>query len=452
MKHELLKRALEVQHGGISELRKNEKDYAFTFIYPPSKVLYPITKEDIGIKVIKEANLYIHIPYCTGRCTYCYFGCYSLENAPLLKKQYVEKICKEMELINKNYGKIRIVSIHFGGGTPTTLTEEEINKVFKTIRACFELEAETEITFESSPETLVESKLKCMIDNGVNRLNIGIQTLDDTLLKSINRRHDSKMALDSVKLAKELGISNINVDVMYGLKDQNLDDWIYTLNTLLNMGIQSISTYRLRIHPNGKLKDDLKFFDEDKAIKMYVEMLDVMKKYGFYQCSSHKFAIKEEMVQKQIVNKRGIDKSTLIPIGMAAYGAIGNVVYWNERTMEKYVEKINEGTLPVAIGYVLDKAEEMAKVCVLGIHNVNGINLVKFKEKFGNDIMSVYGELIEKLEKYGLIEISATNLKPSALGMVFADEIATEFYSENVKSQLGVRSDKYGIFFDNILD
>lgn len=452
MNVDFLKRALQIQHSKVINISKNEKNYAFTFIYPPSKLLYSIDENVIGKKEITEANLYVHIPYCTGRCTYCYFGCYSIASAPFLERHYVETICREMELINDKYGKIKILSIHFGGGTPTTLTEEQINFVFSKIRDCFDVEPEIEITFESSPETLTESKLRCMVKNGVNRLNIGIQTLNDDLLKSINRRHNSRKALEGIKLAKSMGIHNINVDVMYGLKGQTMEDWLYTLNTVLDMGIQSISAYRLRIHPMGKLKEDINYFDEDNAIQMYIAMLGVMDKYGFYQCSSHKFAIKEEMVQKQIVNKRGIEKSTLIPVGMAAYGSIDNIVYWNERTMEKYVEKINKNVLPISIGYVLDKTEEISKVCVLGIHNVNGINLVKFKEKFGFDIKFVYGELVDRLVKCGLLEVSDINLKPSKLGMVFADEIATEFYSDNVKKQLEIFDDKYGIFFDSILD
>lgn len=452
MNNKLLQSALQIQHDNLINIKKDEKNYAFTFIYPPSKVLYSVDEYMKKTGEITEANLYVHIPYCTGRCTYCYFGCYSIGDAPILEQQYVEKLCREMELLNAKYGKIRILSIHFGGGTPTTLTNDLIDIVFAKIRECFKVEDGIEITMESSPETLKESKLFCMIRNGVNRLNIGIQTLNNTLLKSINRRHDANTALQGIRIAKAMGIDNINVDVMYGLKDQTMEDWLYTLNTILDMGVQSISTYRLRIHPKGKLKADIEFFDEDKAIEMYIAMLELVNKYGFYQCSSHKFAIKEEKVQKQIVNKRGIGKNTLISAGMAAYGNVDNIVYWNERTMEKYVERINKGELPVSIGYVLDKKEEIAKACVLGIHNVNGINLVKCKEKFGIDIREIYGELIDKLVKTGLMEISETNLKPSRLGMIFADEIATEFYSDNVKKKLGLLGDKYGIFFDNILE
>lgn len=452
MKTELLQRALEIQHTNSINLRKNESNYAFTFIYPPSKMLYPINAHAIENKIIKTANLYIHIPYCTGRCTYCYFGCYVLGKAPMLKQHYIEKMCREIEIMNSLYGKVKILSIHFGGGTPTTLSEQQINTIFEKIRECFDIEPGIEITFESSPETLTEAKLECMIANGVNRLNIGVQTLNDELLIKINRRHNSEMALEGINSAKKLGIRNINVDVMYGLKGQSIQDWIETLDIVLNMGVQSVSTYRLRIHPNGRLKNDIVDFNEDIAIEMYVTMLDIMKKYDFYQCSSHKFAIKEEMAQKQIINKRGIGKNTLLPIGMAAYGNIDNVVYWNERRMEKYVERIDNNQIPISIGYVLNKTEEMAKACVLGIHNIHGIDLVKFREKFGIEIKQVYGDLIQKLVEYELIEIDEAKLKPSKLGMIFADEIATEFYSEQVKAKLKMYNDKYGIFFDEILD
>lgn len=451
MDKKLFEQALKIQSSDMSII-KNEKNYAFTFIYPPSKVLYDLDRNVMNEKKIEEANLYVHIPYCTGRCTYCYFGCYEFKNAPISINSYVEIMCKEMKLLKEKYGKIKLLSIHFGGGTPTTLSNELIDIVFDNINQNFEVEKGIEITFESSPETLTEDKLKCLVKNGVNRLNIGIQTLNDELLKYINRRHNSQKAIEGINLAKSVGIININVDVMYGLKGQTMSDWTETLHTLLKTGIQSISTYRLRIHPNGKMKSDLVSFDEKKAIEMYLTMLNIMKEYGFYQCSSHKFAIKEEMAQKQIVNKRGLVKNTLVPIGMAAYGNVDNVVFWNERTMEKYVERINNGQMAFVKGYILDKYEEMAKSCVLGIHNVDGIDLMKFNKKFGCDIEEVYGELISKLKKEELIIIDGKHLKPSELGMVFADEIATEFYSQKVKDKLKDQNDKYGIFFDEILD
>ena len=449
--NDLLNRALVIQNKDLLGLKKNEKEYAFTFIYPPSMVLSKLESEPFGGR-IESANMYIHIPYCTGKCTYCYFGCYSLAEAPLGKNQYVERLCKEMEMINKKYGSVKIQSLHFGGGTPTTLTEQNFDKIFTSIRNNFDLKSNIEITCESSPETISEKKLICLLKNGVNRLNIGIQTLNNQLLKNINRRHDANQAIESIIMAKKEGFKNINVDLIYGLEEQTMKDWEETLHTILDLNLESISTYRLRIHPNSKIRDQASLFDEKLAIEMYVAMLNIMGQYQYYQCSSHKFAIKKELAQKQIVNKRGIKNNTLIPVGMAAYGYIGKTLFWNERRMENYIHKIDNNLLPYSIGYKLDKIEEMAKSCVLGIHNVEGINLIEFTEKFGQDINSIYGNLIYDLKKNELIEITKSHLKLSKLGMVFADEIATKFYSDTIKKMLSKKKKKYGIFFDDIID
>lgn len=447
----LLKDALNIQRDKKLGIAKNEKDYTFTFIYPPSQVLYKLEDNLFEDTKIVTANLYFHIPYCTGRCSYCYFGCYSLTVAPLEKSKYVDKIIKEIEMISQKFGRITILSIHFGGGTPTVLNEEEFEIIFNAIRKYFVLVDDIEITCESSPETLTRSKLMRLINLGVNRLNIGVQSLNDELLKSINRRHNSQKAISGIKLAQDLGLKNINVDIMYGLKGQTMNDWEDTLGKIFNLGLQSISTYRLRIHPKGKISSQINEFDEELAIRMYIRMMEMMEANIYYQCSSHKFAIKEELAQKQIINKRGINKNTLIPLGMAAYGYIGNVLYWNERTMEEYVSKVDSNKLPYSIGYVLDKTEEMAKACVLGIHNIHGIDLVKFRAKYNIGIRDVYPELITMLEKNELIDIDDNQLKPNKLGMIFADEIATEFYSNKIKKQLNMQGYKYGIFFDEIL-
>ena len=177
MDQSLFQQAIKIQNSTAIDIKKNEKDYAFTFIYPPSQVLYPLREGIFDNKEIKEANLYIHIPYCTGRCTYCYFGCYPLEKAPISREDYVNTMVKEIELVSSKYGKVRISSVHFGGGTPTTLSNAQFDSIFNAIRKNFDVADKLEITVESSPETLTEEKLECLVKNGVNRLNIGIQTL-----------------------------------------------------------------------------------------------------------------------------------------------------------------------------------------------------------------------------------------------------------------------------------
>lgn len=414
-------------------------------------MLYKIDETVIPEKKIENANIYIHIPYCTGRCSYCYFGCYHIAKAPIPKDEYLQAMLKEIKLLANKYGKIKVQSIHFGGGTPTILENEDFTNIFKSIRENFEVETGIEITCESSPETLTENKLKLLQELGVNRLNIGVQTLNDELLKSINRRHNSQKVLNAIELAQNCGMKNINVDLIYGLNGQTDEDWVSTLERIISLGVQSISTYRLRIHPNGKLNEEINNFDEKHVIRMYVNLLKIMEKNDYFQCSSHKFAIKVEFAQKQIVNKRGAGKNTLIALGMAAYGYIDNVLYWNERNIEEYCGQIATDKLPYSIGYVMDKIEEMAKVCVLGIHNVHGIDLIKFKERFGISVEEQYGELIQELINRELICIENGHLQPNKLGMIFADEIAAKFYTNNVSEKLRLLNKKYGIFFDEII-
>lgn len=447
----LYEKALALQYNSQLGITKDEKDYAFTFIYPPSRALYDLKKSPYTNEIIELANLYIHIPYCTGRCSYCYFGCYNISTAPYSKQQYIIRLCKEMEMLYAQYGKIELLSIHFGGGTPSILDLDEIELIFNNIRKYFIVRTDVEITFECSPETITITKLKKLKECGVNRLNIGIQTLNDKLLKAINRRHNSQKAIEAINMAQLEGFENINVDIMYGLLGQTMEDWHNTLDFLVNMDIQSISTYRLRIHPNGKINDQVHLFDENKAIQMYIYMMDIMKEHSYYQCSSHKFAIKKEFAQKQIINKRGINKNTLIPIGMASYGFINNVIFWNERNMESYISKIDNCMMPFSIGYELNKEEQMARACVLGIHNVGGIDLIQYEKKFNETIYNRYGDVISNLQHYELLETDNYHLKLSELGMVFADEIALKFYSQEVISKLSSTKSKYGIFFDEIL-
>ena len=451
MYDKIFRRAMDIQRNNLLDLAKKEKEYAFTFIYPPSEVLHSLKHSPYDNTEITAANLYIHIPYCTGRCSYCYFGCYSLSRAPVDKSKYVDLICEEMRMVSKKLGKIEILSIHFGGGTPTTLTIAEIERIFSSIRKCFHVKNGIEITFESSPETVTPDKINVLIANGVNRFNVGVQTLNDDILKSLQRRHNSQEALGAIEILKNCGLKNINVDIMYGLRGQTMENWIETINGMISCGVQSISAYRLRIHPYGKLADQVCGFDEERTIRMYIKLMEIMHENSYFQCSSHKFALKEELAQKQITNKRGIKNNMLLPLGMAAYGYIGNTLFWNERNMEGYERKIRDMILPYSIGYHLDKEEEKAKACVLGIHNVRGINFKDYKEYFGESIQEKYGNLIRDLSCLGLVDLTNDGLKPNALGMVFADEIATKFYSEKIKKQLQKRGKKYGIFFDDIL-
>jgi oxygen-independent coproporphyrinogen III oxidase len=452
---QLYDKAMLIQNEAENRIYKDIKEYAFTFVYPPPQALHNINYCNLPDQnerdINKPVNVYLHIPFCTGKCKYCYFCAYELSNSPVKKFEYVNCLCKEIELINRRYGKLNIRSIHFGGGTPTVLTDEEFELIFEVMYNNMNISTGIEITCESSPETLTSDKVKFLFGLGVNRLNIGIQTLNDSLLKSINRRHNSKQALDAIDIAHNNGFTNINVDLMYGLPGQTFELWKDNLKQITRLGLQSISTYRLRIHPNGRLANDKNLHQEYELIRMYVELLQIMDEAGYMQSSSHKFTLEREFVQKQIISKRGIKDNELVPIGMSSYGYMGNMLYWNCRDINSYRQKLANSELPCALGYELDKREQMSKVCVLGIHNLDGINITVFEQFFGIKFGAIFNQLVDYLKSRELIIISDGKLKLTKLGMIFADEIAIQFYSENIKDNLNKKGLRYGIFFDEIL-
>lgn len=348
------------------QIHKDYKEYAFTFSYPPPQSLYKIDESNFDcVELDDEINIYIHIPYCTGKCSYCYFCCYELNKCTVKKSEYVSLLRHEIKLARNKYGKKIVSSIHIGGGTPTTLTELEFEEIFKCLFDNFAIKENIEITCESSPETVTLKKMRKLIDLGVNRLNIGIQCFNDDTLRIINRRHNSEVAIKAIEIAKSAGFKNINIDLMYGLPNQTLEDWKKTLDIANALEVQSISAYRLRLHPKSKLNEYDNLKHDDRMLEFYFTLVNKMEEFGFIQASSHKFSRQENTIQKQIISKRGIKKNELLSFGLSSYGYIGNILYWNSRTIEEYKNKINRNVLPYSLGYVLNESEQKSKSCVL---------------------------------------------------------------------------------------
>lgn len=449
--NDLLNKAKNLQLNN-KKLQKDYKEYAFTFSYPPPQSLYEIEESVFdGVELNDEINIYIHIPYCTGKCSYCYFCCYPLNKCTVKKSEYVSLLCQEIKLARNKYGMKKVSSIHIGGGTPTTLSDSEFEEIFSCLHDNFVIPSTIEITCESSPETVSIKKLHKLIDLGVNRLNIGIQCFNDDILKIINRRHDSRTAIEAVKKAKSVGFNNINIDLMYGLPNQTLEDWVETLELANELQVQSISAYRLRLHPKSKLNNYDNLRHDNIMLEFYFTLVKQMNLFGYIQASSHKFSCRENTIQKQIISKRGIKKNELLSFGLSSYGYIGNILYWNERTIEKYKNKIVNNSLPYSLGFVLNESEQKSKSCVLGIHNYRGINVKEYDDYFKSEFASDFKKQIEFCEKNHLAQIENDHFSLSELGMAFSDEIAIMFYSDYVKGILLTKGKKYGMFFDEIV-
>ena len=331
--------------------------------------------------MVKSA--YIHIPFCNNICSYCDF-CKLLYNKNFVKK-YLDALEKE---ITNNYKNEILDTIYVGGGTPSSLSVSELNKLFSIIKI-FKLSKEYEFTFEVNIEDITEEKLEILKGNKVNRLSIGIESFNNKYLKYLGRNYTSDIINEKVELAKKY-FDNINVDLMYALKNESLNDLEEDIDKILKLDIKHISCYSLIIEKNTKLYiDNTKYISDDLDSDMY-DLIDkkLENKYHRYEVSNYSITSYESRH-----NLTYWKNNEYYGFGLGAAGYIDNIRYTNTRNLSKYIsgnyEKQEE---------VLTKEDKIKYEFILGLRLTNGINKYNFNKKYGINIneIEIIKELINK--------------------------------------------------------
>ena len=334
--------------------------------------------------MVKSA--YIHIPFCNNICSYCDF-CKLLYNKDFVKK-YLDALEKE---ITNNYKGEILDTIYIGGGTPSSLSIVELNKLFSIIKI-FKLSKEYEFTFEVNIEDITEEKLEILKENKVNRLSIGIESFNDKYLKYLGRNYTSDIISERVELAKKY-FDNINVDLMYALKNESLDDLEEDIEKILKLDIKHISCYSLIIEKNTKLYiDNTKYISDDLDSDMY-DLIDkkLENKYHRYEVSNYSITSYESRH-----NLTYWKNNEYYGFGLGAAGYIDNIRYTNTRNLSKYIsdnyEKQNE---------LLTKEDKIKYEFILGLRLTSGLNKDNFNKKYGININEI--EVIKELINKGLL-------------------------------------------------
>ena len=285
------------------------------------------------------AGIYVHIPFCKKRCLYCdFFSTTLLER----REEYVEALLCEITARRKEV-KEPVKTIYIGGGTPSTLTAEDIGHIIETIGA---KEAE-EITMEINPGDATPDYLRALRAAGVNRLSIGIQSFQDHLLKLIGRRHTAVQAIEAVHWAQEAGFDNISIDLMYALPMQTPQVWMRDLVVALHLGVQHISSYGLMYEEGTmltKMRDNglIKPVDEDTEIKMYDQLCKHLKNGGFVHYEVSNFALPGYESKH---NSNYWNGTPYIGVGAGAHSYVGKIRSWNPDDVEAYIQGIKDDTL-----------------------------------------------------------------------------------------------------------
>lgn len=433
-------------------------DYCFIYSYPPVRTLAPIDPEAMFTPspwepITDLVNVYVHIPYCSGICSYCYFA-KVVDNgrSAVSKDEYVDLLIRELSWKFERYNpSARISTVHFGGGTPSILEPTQIERIMGFLRSMAS-DTDLEVTFECAPETIHDDldKLLFMRDCGVTRINVGVESLDDRVLKIMARRHGSAMTLRSIDKIRQAGFDNLNVALIYALPGQSLASWVDTMRSITALGVESVSVYRLRQHPMkriSKMEADL-YPSYETGLRMQLAHGIVMAREGYQRVQSHKYAIGGDKIQQQTERKRGVEKTQLLRAGCGSYGFLNSTLYWNTKSLSEWGESVRHGIHPTWRGATLDRDELMRKTMALGVHTSRGVDRREFGAKFGVDPMSVFADEISTAVSLGLFHVTPQAVQPTERGYFFGDELSVSFYSDPVRRQLSDLGMTYGMFFE----
>ena len=370
--------------------------------------------------------IYIHIPFCKTRCIYCdFFSTTQLE----LREQYVEAVCKEIEMTNKYLNGDTIHSIYFGGGTPSQLDTTQIGRILNTVQAHHSIVQNCETTIELNPDDVTSEYVESLSSLPVNRVSLGIQTFNDNTLRFIHRRHTSQQAIDAVRLLQNHGFSNISIDLMFGFPGETLEDWQNDIEHALQLGIQHISAYSLMYEEGTELyrllsSQQIHEIDEELSRNMYQTLMERLADAGFEHYEISNFA-KPGYYSRH--NSSYWNDTKYLGIGAGAHSYNGIIRQSNISNIKAYIDGIHEG-MPKCDTEMLTRDQQYNETVMTRLRTSQGLNTDIIKERFGTDY---YNHLMTAATPYyniGLLKIDEGNLSLTPKGIYISNDIIASLF------------------------
>ena len=372
------------------------------------------------------AGLYVHIPFCSSRCSYCDFatGLYQSE----LAESYVRALVREIR--SSNFAGQRVDTIYFGGGTPSLLAPSQLDQILSALFDCFEIDEASEITLEINPGSATPEKLRDFRGLGVNRASFGAQTFDDAELAKLGRSHSAADALRTFADLRDAGFTNVSFDLIAGLPGQTLEGWQRNIEQALALQPEHLSFYLLEVHSGTPLAEHIRrglqpVPDEDLAGVMYRWMLEQASEAGYehYEISN--------LCRPGFHSRHNVKYWTGEPyygFGCSSHSYDGRDCRWsNERDVRKYVELVESGVSPIVDEQQLSVNDVRAEALFLGMRMMRGIDVREYRESFGVDLRNEHGEDLDRFCKAGLLEFDGVLLKLTRTGALLSNEVFAAF-------------------------
>ncbi|HAT4213487.1 TPA: oxygen-independent coproporphyrinogen III oxidase [Clostridium perfringens] len=373
-----------------------------------------------------KISLYIHIPFCAQKCLYCDFPSFARKDH--LRKAYIEALNKEIISLREKHNNLEINTIFIGGGTPSVLESDELECLLKEV-AKLNMAKDIEYSMECNPGNLTEEKLEVMKKYGVNRISMGLQAKQDNLLKGLGRIHNYKTFKENFLLAKKVGFNNINVDLMFGLPNQRLNEWEETLREIISLEPAHISAYSLIIEEGTAFynlyeNDKLKLPTEEEERKMYHLAKKILEENGFNQYEISNYAKEGKECRHNLVYW---NMDNWIGVGSASASYMDGKRIKNISSVEEYINSINEKGEAIEEIINNSKNDNMEEFMFMGLRKINGIDENEFKNRFSMNINNVYGEIINKYIDEGLLIRESGRIFLSEKGIEISNIIMADF-------------------------
>jgi oxygen-independent coproporphyrinogen-3 oxidase len=379
--------------------------------------------------LMSRAGVYIHIPFCRARCSYCDFATGAYEGA--LAERYVRAVAREVEAFAHAAAGEEVDTVYFGGGTPSLLTTAQVARIVEAVRRRFRVADGAEVTLEMNPGTVTRETLRGFRDAGVNRASFGAQTFDERELKRLGRTHTADDTRRTLALLREAGFTNVSFDLIAGLPEQTLEAWRRNLGEALALRPEHLSLYLLEVHEGTPLADQIRQGryrrpDPDTAAEMYRLMVERTREAGYEQYEISNFCLTARESRHNLKYWMG---APYYGFGCSAHSFDGRVSRWsNERDARAYVASVEEKGSAVVTRDELDARGRSSEALFLGLRLLRrGVNLSEYRARFRCDVRADYAEDLARFDEAGLIEIEGDVLRLTPAGALLSNEVFSAF-------------------------
>ncbi|MFR4825751.1 MAG: radical SAM family heme chaperone HemW [Veillonella nakazawae] len=387
----------------------------------------------LNLSTLGDMGLYVHIPFCKQKCMYCDFPAY--QNLQDYYETYVYALVQEMDLWVSEHPESKersIDTIYFGGGTPTELSIQQLQMIVDKIKSTFTIDENCHMTIESNPGEVDLQYLTKLVKLGFNRISFGVQTFDDKALTMLHRSHDGEKAIQAVYDAKEAGFTDINIDLIYGLPRQTLEDIQHNLNIVKDLPINHISMYGLQVEVGTYLyhlvqKNLISIPSESIDESMYDTMMAGLKELGFERYEISNFAKGNSYSRHNLKYWHYID---YLGFGAGAHSFYDGIRRSNNRNVMPYIQSVDRYIMPTIDTETITVERAQEDFCFLALRTKWGLDEQKFEDRFGVSVHNLFGNILEELVTKGLLEYQNGSYHLSSEGAKHGNYVFSQFIRE----------------------